>query len=118
MSSEVRRFGSLLRLGAEEQVEEARDRLEATVELYKDFVASLIVSGFDPKRARKTAEKLWGSSKVTFAAIDGSQDQRLVSGLAVFWGGAYAVMGMVDFTDGGPIVEYAMGFTEHSRGVS
>ncbi|MEM3027308.1 MAG: DNA double-strand break repair nuclease NurA [Candidatus Bathyarchaeia archaeon] len=118
LSSEVKRFGSLLRLGAEEQVEEARGRLEATVGLYRDFVASLIVSDFDPIRARKTAEELWGSSKVTFAAIDGSQDQRLISGLAVFWGGAYAVMGTVDFTDQGPVVEYATGFTQRSRGVS
>jgi hypothetical protein len=118
LSSQVKRFGSLLRFGAEEQVEEARNRLEATVGLYRDFVSSLIVSGFDAGRALETAKKIWGSSKVRYIAIDGSQDQKLVSGLAVFWGGAYAVMGTVEFTDRGPIVEYATGFTEHSRGVS
>jgi hypothetical protein len=117
-SSQVKRFGSLLRGGAEAQIDETRDRLEETVRLYKDFVSSLIVSGFDKGRARRTAERMFGSAKVRFAAIDGSQDQRLVSGLAVFWGGAYAVTGTIELTDEGVIVENATGFTERSRGVS
>ncbi|MCJ7767148.1 hypothetical protein MUP79_01990 [Candidatus Bathyarchaeota archaeon] len=118
LSSQVKRFGSLLRLGAEEQVDETRDRLEATVRLYQNFISSLIVSDFDPVKALETARRFFGSERVRFAAIDGSQDQRLISGLAVFWGGAYAVTGTIDFAMGKPVVEYATGFTEQSKGVS
>jgi hypothetical protein len=118
LSSQVKRFGSLLRQGAEEQVDETRDRLEATVRLYQDFISSLVVANFSPGKALETSRRFFGSDKVRFAAIDGSQDQRLISGLAVFWGGAYGVTGTVDFTSGKPIVECATGFTEHGKGVS
>jgi len=118
LSWQVKRFGSLLRSGAEIEVDETRDRLEGTVRLYQDFVSSLIVTAFDARQARETAERFFGSGRVRFAAVDGSQDQRLVSGLAVFWGGAYAVTGTVDLTGEKPIVECATGFMERSRGVS
>lgn len=119
LSSQIKRLGALLRRGAEDQVEETRGRLESTVEAFKDFVSKVIVSNFDHDRALETAERMFGTTKAKFAAVDGSEDQKLVSGLAVFWGGAYAATGTIEFRKGQtPKVEYATGFIERGKGVS
>ncbi|MBO3803632.1 MAG: DNA double-strand break repair nuclease NurA [Candidatus Brockarchaeota archaeon] len=119
LSSQLKRLGALLRDGAEGEVEETKARLESAAQLYRDFVSNLIVSGFDRDKAAQTAEKLFGSTRVKFAAIDGSEDQRLVAGLAVFWGGAYASTGVVEFRRGyPPEVYYDSEFTKRGRGVS
>jgi len=112
-------LGALLRRGAEDQVEETRGKLESTVEAFKDFVSNVIVSNFDPDRASETAERMFGTTTAKFAAVDGSEDQKLVSGLAVFWGGAYAATGTIEFRKGqAPKVKYATGFIERGKGVS
>jgi hypothetical protein len=109
----------VLRFGAEEQVDESKTKLESASGLYDDFLSELIVTEFDYGVGYDTAKRLFGSNKVKFGAVDGSQDQRLVSGLAVFWGGAYASTGTIEFrADGSPSVEYASGFIERGHGVS
>ena len=119
LSSQVKRLGELLRRGAEDQVDQTRGKLESTVETFKDFISNLIVSNFDRDGALETAERMFGTDKVRFAAIDGSQDQKLVSGLAVFWGGAYAATGTIEFQKGqAPKVNCATGFIERGKGVS
>lgn len=119
LSLHVKRLGEVLRFGAEEQVDESKTQLESASDLYEDFLSELIVTDFDYAKAYDVAKMLFGSSRVKFAAVDGSQDQRLVSGLAVFWGGAYASTGTIEFkADGPPSVEYATGFIERGHGVS
>lgn len=119
LSSQVKRLGELLRSGAEDQVDETRDKLRSTVETFKDFISNLIVSNFNPDRALETAEGMFGTATARFAAVDGSEDQKLVSGLAVFWGGAYAAAGTIEFRKGQPPkVSFETGFTERGRGVS
>jgi len=119
LSMQVKRLGEVLRKGAEEQVDESKTKLESARNLYDEYISELIVTDFDYRRAYDTARQMFGSAKVKFAAVDGSQDQRLVSGLAVFWGGAYAATGTIEFReDTSPRVEYATGFIERGRGVS
>ena len=119
LSLHVKRLGEVLRFGAEEQVDESKTKLEFASDLYDDFLSELIVTQFDCAIGYDTAKRLFGSTKVKFAAVDGSQDQRLISGLAVFWGGAYASTGTIQFkADGPPSVEYASGFIERGHGVS
>jgi hypothetical protein len=119
LSENVRRLGDILRRGAEEQVEEAGASLRMAGELYDGLLSDLLITEFDPGRARETASAFFGSPRVRFAAIDGSQDQRLVGGLAIFWGGAYASTGIVEFRgDGPPKIEYMTGFVERGMGVS
>jgi len=119
MGSQLKRLGTLLREGAEEEVDETKTRLESAAQLYRDFVSNVIVSSFDQDEATRTAEKLFGSTSVKFAAIDGSEDQRLVAGLAVFWGGACASTGIVEFRKGSlPKVSYETGFVKRGQGVS
>jgi hypothetical protein len=118
-SAHVKRLGALLRSGAEDQAEEARAKLEAAKGLYEALLSDLIASEFGFERAYETALEFFGSPKVRFAAVDGSQDQRLVSGLAIFWGGAYAATGEVRFRpDGPPKIDYHTGFIERGKGVS
>jgi hypothetical protein len=119
LSMHVKRLGSVLRVGAEDQVEESKNKLESAKDLYEGLLSELLVTGFDVSKAYETALRLFGSACVKFAAVDGSQDQQLVAGLAVFWGGSYAASGTVEFRENTPPhVEYATGFIERGQGVS
>jgi len=115
----VKRTGELLRLGAEGQIDDSRSRFEAAKVLYDKLLSDLIVSEFNLGLAYETASKFFDASRVKYAAIDGSMDQVLTGGLAVFWGGAYAVTGDVEFReDTRPAVTYETGFVGRGRGVS
>ncbi len=112
-------MGNILKRGAEDQIEEAGREFKAAQSLYDMFLSQLFKTQFDFAYAYKTAREMFGSSKVRFVAIDGSQDQRLMAGLAVFWGGAYASSGTVEFrSDHPPKVLYHTGFVERGSGVS
>ena len=115
----MKRTGELLKVGAESQVEDSKGRFEAAKVLYDRLLQNLIVSDFNLDSAYETASKFFGATKVKYAAIDGSMDQVLIGGLAVFWGGAYAVTGEVEFRkDLRPKVSYETGFVERGRGLS
>jgi len=115
----VKRTGELLRVGAESQVDDSRGRFEAAKVLYDRLLQNLIVSDVDLDEAYETSLKLFGGSRVKYAAIDGSMEQVLTGGLAVFWGGAYAVTGEIEFRkDSWPKVSYETGFVERGRGLS
>lgn len=118
LSSQIERLGSLLRQGAEGEVDDTKKRLESAAQLYKDFISRVIVTSFDPGEAARTAEGLFGTRRVKFAAIDGSEDQRLIAGLAVFWGGSYASTGIIDFDGPQLKVTYDAGFVGKGRSVS
>jgi hypothetical protein len=78
-----------------------------------------MVSDFDFGRAFETAEEFFGSNKVRFAGIDGTMYSRSLFDLMIFFGGAYAVAGVVEFgRDGPPRVEYDSRFLERGAGVS
>ena len=78
-------MGQILRNGAQVQVGDSATRLEAASEIYWPLIRRLMVTGFAPTRASLTAEKMFQASTVRFAAVDGSEDQQLLGGLAVFW---------------------------------
>lgn len=115
----MKRLGNVLRLGAEDQVEESKNKLESAKDLYSGLLSGLLVTEFSYSSAYETALQLFGSSRVKFGAVDGSQDQQLVAGLAVFWAGSYAATGTVEFgKDGPPHVTYETGFIERGQGIS
>jgi len=119
ISLHVRRLGDILRRGAEDQVDESKSQLESVKGLYEDLLSTLLVTSFNQPEAYTTALQMFGTPKVKFAAVDGSQDQQLIAGLAVFWGGAYAATGTIEFKENAPPhVEYATGFVERGKGVS
>ena len=80
----VKRVGKVLRDGAEDQVVEASRRLEVARGLYDALLSRLLTSGYDVSEAYETVLEMFGSPRVRFAAVDGSRDQRLVGGLAIF----------------------------------
>ena len=62
---------------------------------------------------------MFGSDTARFVAVDGSEDQRLLGGLAVFWAGSYACTGKVTYhKDQPPSVSYDTGFVEKGEGLA
>jgi len=115
----MKRLGQTLKIGAEGQVAEAEGRLEAASEALWPIVKELIVSDFRFDRSYETAVKVFGAADVGFVAVDGSEDQKLLGGLAVFWAGSFAATGTIAYhPDREPSVEYDVGFVEKGRGLA
>lgn len=119
LSVNVKRLGQILRDGAEGQVGESQGRLEDASEEYWPLVSKLLVSNFDLQRSYETAARFFQRQKVKFAAIDGSEDQQLLGGLAVFWAGSYAATGTIQYhPDMPPEVHYDTGFVEKGQSLA
>jgi hypothetical protein len=115
----VKRLGQILRDGAEGQVGESEGRLESASEDYWPLVKELLVSDFQLARSSETATRFFQKRKIRFAAIDGSEDQQLLGGLAVFWAGSYAATGTVHYhADKLPEVHYDTGFVEKGQSLA
>jgi hypothetical protein len=119
LSTSIKRLGHILKDGAEGQVAESENRLEVASESYWPLVNKLLVSDFKLENAHATAQKLFHRNQLRFAAIDGSEDQRLLGGLAVFWAGSSTATGTITYqTDKQPQVEYETGFIEKGQGIA
>jgi hypothetical protein len=119
LSLNVKRLGQILKEGAEGQVGESGQRLEGASTAYWPVLRKLMISDFRYDRSLETARKLFGNPNAKFAAIDGSMNQNLLGGLAVFWAGAYAATGTVSFrTEAGPLVSYDPNFLEKGYGLA
>ena len=119
LSLSVKRLGQILRDGAEGQVGESEGRLGAASETYWPLIQRLMITDFIPDRARITSQRIFSSDTVKFAAIDGSLDQTLLGGLAVFWAGSYACTGSVTYNpDDPPTVRYDTGFVQKGEGLA
>ena len=90
LSMNVKRLGQILKEGAESQVGESGLRLEGASRTYWPLISKLLVSDFRYDRSYETAQDIFKKPSARFAAVDGSMDQSLLGGLAVFWAGAYA----------------------------
>jgi hypothetical protein len=115
----VKRLGQILRDGAEGQVGESEVRLQTASENYWPLVSNLLVTEFKFNTSYETALKMFANERIKFAAVDGSEDQKLLGGLAVFWAGSYAATGSITFyKDQGPRLEYDTGFVERGQGLA
>jgi hypothetical protein len=120
LSLNVKRLGQILKEGAEGQVSESGQRLEGASSAYWPVLRQLIISDFQPRRSLETAKEIFERTTAGFAAIDGSLNQSLLGGLAVFWAGAYAATGTVNYENetGGPILNYDNNFLEKGYGLA
>ena len=119
LSSAIERAGTLLQNGAMDQIEGYRARFETLEGMYERVFANLIKSNFDPKSARETAKKFFGTDRVLFAAVDGTEYARPLFDLVVFFGGSYAARGTISYADNGPpTVEYEDHFLKSGRALS
>ena len=111
LSGQIERAGSILQNGAVEQIEGYRTRFAAIQGLYERFFNQIIVDRFQTGRVRKTAKEVFGSEKVSFAAVDGTDYARPLFDLVVFFGGSYAARGAITYGEiGPPTVEYGTVF--------
>ena len=102
ISSQFERTGNILKKGASDQITDYNRRFESLKEAYNLFLKDLIVSDFDSKRAYDTAKDLFGSTNVKFAAVDGTECTRSLFDLVIFFGGAYASKGTIEFDEHNP----------------
>ncbi len=115
----VKRLGQILRDGAEGQVGESEGRLQTASEDYWPLIRKALITDFKFDIAYETAVKTFNENKVRFAAVDGSEDQKLLGGLAVFWAGSCAATGSITFhRDERPTIEYDTGFIEKGQGLA
>jgi hypothetical protein len=119
LSMNAKRLGKILKDGAEGQVGESGERLEKASKSYWPLISNLLISDFKFEQSCRTAQEVFKKPDARFVAIDGSLDQNLLGGLAVFWAGAYAATGTIAYSsDKAPIVKYDSGFVEKGHGLA
>lgn len=119
LSSRIKRTSDLLRVGASGQVSEYEERFLSLRGLYDRLLSDYIVSEFSHTGAYETAEEFFGSSKVRFAGVDGTMYSRPLFDLMIFFGGAYAATGTIEFGKGAkPLVKYDSKLLKEGAGVS
>ncbi len=119
LSSAIERAGTLLQNGALDQIESYRVRFETLEGLYERVFATILKSDFPQKSCYETSKKFFGTDKVTFAAIDGTDYARPLFDLVVFFGGSYAARGTIRYNEvGPPTVEYEDHFLKSGRALS
>jgi hypothetical protein len=119
LASAIERAGTLLQSGATDQIEGYRARFETLEGMYERVFERLIKSGFSSKSSRETAKRFFGTDRVSFAAVDGTDYARPLFDLVVFFGGSYAARGTISFPEEGPLtVEYEDHFLKSGRALS
>ena len=119
LSSAIERAGSLLQNGALDQIEGYRVRFETIDGLYQRVFANMFKPQIGQGDSFETVRKLFGTTKVSFAAIDGTQYARPLFDLVVFFGGSYAARGEIEYDKTGPpLVTYGDHFLKTGRAVS
>jgi hypothetical protein len=73
---------------------------------------------FSPDDATITAKDFFGSERISFAAVDGTEYTRPMFDLVIFFGGSYAARGTIEFLDERVNIEYSTRFSEESVGIS
>ncbi len=118
LSSQFKKAGDILRRGATDQIIDYTKRFDSIKGFYDGLLKSLIKKDFSNERAIATARDFFGSEKVSFVAVDGTEYTKPMFDLVIFFGGSYAARGTVEFRDEGPSVEYSTQFTEQGVGIS
>ncbi len=119
LSRRIRRTSDLLKVGALDQISEYEERFQPLSGLYDRLLSDFIVSKFSLQGVYETAEEFFGSSKVRFAAVDGTMYSRPLFDLMIFFGGAYAATGTIQFSeDAHPDVGYDSKLLNEGAGVS
>jgi hypothetical protein len=112
-------MGDILRMSAEDQIQDYSTRFKALQGLYDAFLKDLLVSKFDISTAYATAQSFFGGPTIPFAAIDGTEFVQPLFDLLVFFAGSYACQGTLTFhPDQAPSVTYAGSFTKGATAVS
>jgi len=119
LTRKIRRTSDLLKLGASIQISDYEQRFRSIKGLYARLFQNLIRSEFSQEKAYETATNFFGSNKVRFTGIDGTMYSKPLFDLIIFFGGAYAATGTIEFKrEGKPVVQYDNRFLNESIGIS
>jgi len=118
LSSQFKRSGEILRRGASDQIADYTRRFDSIKGIYDGFLKNLVRRYFSADGAVATARDFFGSERVGFAAVDGTEYTRPMFDLVVFFGGSYAARGNIEFRNKRLRVEYLTRFSEEGVGVS
>lgn len=86
LSSQFKKAGEILRKGASDQVTDYTMRFDAIKGIYDSFLKDLIRKEFNAKDAVAIAKDFFGSEKVNFAAVDGTEYTHPMFDLVIFFG--------------------------------
>ena len=73
LSNQLKRAGHFLKAGALDRISDYNQRFSLASDVYNALLSNLIIQDFSVERARETALKLFGSERVKFAAVDGTE---------------------------------------------
>ena len=118
ISNQFRKAGETLRRSISSQVTNYSQRFESLSDLHGQLLKDLINTDFSPAKAEPAAERLLGSSKITFAAIDGTEYTNRMFDIIAFFGGSYATRGIIDLSSDPPSIEYSSDLLKEGIGVS
>jgi hypothetical protein len=115
----VKRTSDMLKLGALMQVSDYEQRFSSLRNLYEGLLSNLIRMKFDCEEAWETAKEFFAASNVRFAGVDGTMYSRPLFDLVIFFGGAYASTGTIDFSEKEkPSVKYDEKIINKGAGIS
>lgn len=114
----IKRTGQILRDSASHQIKDYNSRFKAVNTFYEKLFENLLVQDFDQERACETALAFFGSNKVNFAAVDGTEYSKPMFDLVVFFGGSYAAEGTITISRKGVEVSYKTRHIENGFGIS
>lgn len=118
ISSQLQRAGDLLQFGASNQIKAYSQRYQTVQEIYKKLLHKLFCQEFSTEEAINFARAFFGGDRISFAAVDGTEYTRPLFDLVIFFGGAYAAMGEINFNHEKPFVKYSPKVTTEGIGVS
>src|SRR5919109_3456136 len=119
LSAAIERAGLLLQNGAVDQIEGYRVRFETIDGLYERVFATLFKPHNSSGNSVEIAKKLFGTDKVSYVAVDGTQYARPLFDLVVFFGGSYAARGEIEYRENNsPHVTFGDHFLKTGRAVS
>lgn len=118
LSSQISRISSILLKGVERQLTDYKNRF-SSIDDINNFISKLLVKDLNLEKAYSTAVDFFGSDTVRFAAVDGTEYSKRLFDFILFFGGAYAADGQIQFNkDSKPTVEYYTRLLEEGRGIS
>jgi hypothetical protein len=118
LSTDIKKTGNILKRSASDQIIDYKNRFQSIRDLFDKLLANLAVSEFDFKNVYDTAIEFFGSSRVKFAAVDGTEYTRPMFDLVIFFSDACAAKGFIEFRERvPPKVEYLSGLVGQERSV-
>ena len=118
LGSQLKKTGDILRGSASDQIIDYTRRFESIKDIYDSLLKDLTVKDFNVRSAAETAKAFFGSNKVEFAAVDGTEYTKPLFDLLIFFGASYAATGTVEFRDEGPVPSYSVKTSEETVGIS